>query len=190
MYLRRRCKVIKAGISVKVKGDGGAAQVRALEQLTRRQVLIGIPDARTERKTPTKLSPLMQLRKNLGAQSITNAQLLFIHTNGSPRNRIPARPVIEPAINEPGNKAMLTDEMKLAAGAALDGKAAQSLTFLRRVALMGQNVARGWFTDARNGWAPNKPSTIRRKGSARPLINTDQMRKAIIGVVEDAGVRA
>ena len=28
----------------------------------------------------------------------TNAELLFIHTNGSPENNIPPRPVIDPAI--------------------------------------------------------------------------------------------
>ena len=53
----------------------------------------------------------------------------------------------------------------------------------QRVAMMGQNFARGWFTDARNDWAPNAPSTVRRKGSTRLLIDTAQTRRSIIGIV-------
>ena len=46
-------------------------------------------------------------------EQITNAELLFIHTNGSPINNIPPRPVIEPAIKHDSER--LSGMMKKAA---------------------------------------------------------------------------
>ena len=54
-----------------------------------------------------------------------------------------------------------------------------------RAALAGQNAARRWFTDSRNNWAPNKPATIRRKGSDKPLIDTGVLRAAIVGITRE-----
>jgi hypothetical protein len=65
----------------------------------------------------------------------------------------------------------------------LDGKRDAAVTDLRRAGMEGQNRARAWFDDPRNGWAPNAQSTIRRKGSAKPLIQFDEMRKSIIYVL-------
>lgn len=36
-------------------------------------------------------------------------------------------------------------------------------------------------------WAPNAPATIKRKGSARPLIDTGQLRQSIRAVIEGTG---
>ena len=51
--------------------------------------------------------------------------------------------------------------------------------------IAAQNYCRDWFTDPRNGWPPNSPITIARKKSARPMIDTGTMRKAITYVVRD-----
>ena len=42
-----------------------------------------------------------------------------------------------------------------------------------------------WFENPQNGWPPNSPRTIRRKGSDQPLVDTGEMRKAITYVVRD-----
>lgn len=99
--------------------------------------------------------------------------------------RVPPRPVIEPAIEAKDNRAVIVEELKGAAVAALDGKPGEVTRRLKRAGMEGQNRSRAWFTDPRNHWAPNAPSTIRRKGSDRPNIDTSQMRKAIISIVTE-----
>ncbi|CAI3202747.1 hypothetical protein CNEO2_3080002 [Clostridium neonatale] len=50
----------------------------------------------------------------------------------------------------------------------------------------GQNIARDWFTNPSNNWAPNAKSTIDKKGSDRPLIGeTGHLRGSITYVVKD-----
>ena len=156
--------------------------------MTGNDVLVGIPEEDNRRK----------------AGDIGNAQLLFIHTNGSPLRNIPARPVIEPAIM--AHKDEISIEMKQAAVAFLTGNQTKGVMFLKRAGMIGQNVSRGWFTDSRNGWPPNADSTVREKlnklkgkklkdalavldsggsmeGVNTPLIDTGAMRKAITYVI-------
>jgi hypothetical protein len=124
-----------------------------------------------------------RLEKAAVESGVNNAELLYIHSNGSPLRHIPARPVIEPAITEPGNKALITKELGKAAEAGLAGNAADVTMRLNRAGMLAQNICRAWFVDPRNGWAPNAPSTIRRKGSDRPLIDTGALRQAITYIV-------
>ena len=152
-------------------GKGPGPVLNALQKLEKQQAYVGIPEARVARRE----------------QTINNAQLLFIHTKGSPLRGIPARPVIEPAIEATDNKASISEELKQAAKAALDGRPQLMKQFLKRAGLDAQNRVKAWFLDPRNNWAPNKPSTIRRKGSDKPLIDTSQMRNAITYVVTDNG---
>ena len=159
---------MKPTISVQTKSakvDIGAV----LNDLAGVQVFVGIPEANASRK----------------GEPVNNAQLIYIHTNGSPLKGISKRPVIEPAIEAKGNKEPIAEELELAAKAALDGDRDQVLRHLKRAGLTAQNAVRKWFTDPRNGWAPNSPHTIARKGSDNPLIDKDEMRKAITYVVKE-----
>ena len=54
------------------------ALVKAIKFLKQNEVYVGIADDTTEREEE-------------GTKEITNAELLFIHTNGSPINNIPPR---------------------------------------------------------------------------------------------------
>lgn len=54
---------------------------------------------------------------------------------------------------------------------------------LRSAGNLAASYAKKWFTDPRNGWAPNSPRTIALKGSSRPLIDTGAMQEAITYVV-------
>jgi hypothetical protein len=123
----------------------------------------------------------------LAKSEINNAELMFIHTNGSLLRHIPPRPVIEPAISDPDNRKLFLPELEAAAKAALAGQVLQVKAHLNRAGLIAQNVCRAWFVSPKNGWPPNAPSTIRRKGSSRPLILTGELRKSITYVVSDAG---
>lgn len=116
--------------------------------------------------------------------SVTNAELLFIHTNGSPLRHIPARPVIEPAVEAPETLAALAEDLKQAALSSLHGNASAARAGLERAGMRGETAAKAWFTGP-NGWPSNKASTLRKKRGNRPLIDTGAMRKAITHVVRE-----
>jgi hypothetical protein len=97
------------------------------------------------------------------ARTITNAELLFIFSKGSPLRNQPARPVLEPAIEAEGNRQAIAAELSGVAMALLEGRNGDATAHLRRAGVAGANAARGWFTDPRNGWAQNAASTIRKK---------------------------
>lgn len=140
-----------------------------LDAVRRTDVLVGIPQARNPRR----------------GIKIGNAALMYIHTHGSPIRHIPARPVIEPAIAADGNRQVISKELKDSAKANLEGEPVKAISFLRRAGQAGSNASKAWFVDPRNHWAPNRPSTIRRKGSARPLIDTGALRSSITYVVRE-----
>lgn len=139
-------------------------------------LLIGIPQKKTTREN----------------EAITNAELLFIHTNGSPINNVPARQVIEPALEDDMER--LTSMLKDFANEAIEGNFEEAQKQLERTGMRAQNVCRNWFTNADNNWPENAPSVRERKikkGSTepRPLIDTGELRKSIIYVVVKDGER-
>lgn len=147
-----------------------------LNKMMENEVYVGIADDTTEREADDT--------------GVTNAELLFIHTNGSPVNNIPPRPVIEPAIYN--DKDRLADMMKKAAQLFMEGRDEEAIKQLQRVGMRGQNVSRKWFVDEKNGWPPNAPAVREakiRKGSTdpKPLIDTGELRKSITYFVKTKG---
>lgn len=140
---------------------------KAAKFMQKNQAMVGIPQESSSR-----------------SGSVSNAEFLYIHTNGSPANGIPARPVIEPAIEKTDVMEKIADELKAAAVAALDGNTAKAKQHLERAGLYGENAAKEQFT-GENGWPANKASTIRAKGSDKPLIDTGALRSAITHVVKE-----
>ncbi|UUZ80639.1 hypothetical protein LJK88_38265 [Paenibacillus sp. P26] len=170
---------------------------KLLKDLEKTQVLIGIPEG------PANNRP---------EGSITNAQLLYIHTHGvrqkemreemqpeidkgtpyskayemylhehgSPLWHSPPRPVLEPAVNH--HKKQIAEKMKGITAEALDGR--DPAPAITRLGLYGQNIARDWFTNPNNHWAPNSPVTAELKGDDRPLIDQGELRKSITYVVK------
>jgi hypothetical protein len=160
---------MKPTLKTKTKGKGPSDLSALLKSLAKKQVLVGVPEDHTQRNT----------------QEMTNAGLVYIHTHGSALMRIPARPIIEPALKAPDNRARITKELAQAAEAVLASKPREVAPHLNRAGLLGANAAKRWFVDPRNGWAPNAAETVERKGSDRPLIDTAQMRRSITYVVKD-----
>jgi len=140
----------------------------AIKSIRELDVLVGVPQEKDSRE---------------GA--ISNAELAFIHTKGSPLRGIPARPIIEPAIED--NKEQVAELIKKSAQKALDGNKEGAIESLERVGMQGQNIVRAWFTNPKNNWAPNSPKTIKLKGSTRPLIDSGELRKSITYVVRKRG---
>lgn len=156
--------------------DKASKLIKGINYTKDNYLLIGIPQKKTIRED----------------EAITNAELLFIHTNGSPINNVPARPVIEPALEDDMER--LTSMLKDFANEAIEGNFEEAQKQLERTGMRAQNVCRNWFTNADNNWPENAPSVRERKikkGSTepRPLIDTGELRKSIIYVVVKDGER-
>lgn len=164
---------------VKESGEGMDAVKAAITFLKTHRVLIGIPQA-----APSKHG------------GITNAELAFIHTMGSPINRIPPRPFLEPAIEEA--KDNITGRMKASVEAAVSGDIGTAMNELDKAGQYGENAAKDYFTGGHfepntgitieGGWMRNrvsgKPVFVKGKSSTVPLIDTGDLRGSITHVIE------
>jgi hypothetical protein len=187
-----------AGVKV-TRNDQSKRVMDAIAKISRYQVYVGIPqDSADNRKaalrqmagkiqnpaTKSGRKKLRQIAASLNSK-VTNAELMWIQSKGSKLRHIPARPVIEPAIVAEGNKEAIAAELAGAAKATLDGKPDVALVRLKRAGMAGQRASQKWFTDARANFKPNAPSTIKAKGSDKPLIDQGILRSAITYVVKE-----
>ena len=191
-------------MKVKVKTvDKTQKVIKDIQAFTRMQVYVGIPEEKAPRKGQGPSNAQLAFLHTHGVRSVSmrfsmtasmvkhslnysQALALYLHTHGSPLMQIPPRPIIEPAIKAHGNLEPITMELRAAATAALAGQRQKAMTHLHRAGLTAQNAVRAWFTDPRNHWAPNAPSTIARKGSDKPLIDTGELRKSITYVLSNS----
>lgn len=118
---------------------------------------------------------------HVDGQALTNVQLAAVHEYGMPERGIPERSFIRATFREHREeyRALL---IKLVQDGVLEGK-----TSMRQaLGLLGQKMAadmKDKFT--KNDWEPNSPTTIARKGSSRPLIDTGALRASITYEVVD-----
>ena len=163
--------MFNVSVDISSNDDGLRVAERMMQDLFNTEALVGIPEEEAARES---------------GQGITNAALMYIHSNGSPLAGIPARPIIEPAIDNSKERigAILSD----AAKAAMDGSADAMMAQFEKAGLAGQNAAQAWFTNPANGWEELKPETVKRKirkGSTSPktLIDTGEFKKSVTYVV-------
>lgn len=176
----------------------------AVGALAKKEVLVGIPAEHSSRQTPSddninnaeliyiqshgvrkaEMRKEMQQHINAG-KTYSEAHSLYIQSHGSPLWHIPPRPVLEPSIE--ASKEPIAKQLQGAAVAAIDGNAQEVDNALHRAGIVAENAAKAWFENPQNGWPPNSPKTIAKKGSDSPLIDTGEMRKAITHVVRDRG---
>lgn len=147
--------------------DKTADVLKGLQALADRDILIGVPEAKSSRKSG----------------DITNAELAFIHSEGSPARNIPPRPFLQPAIE--ANQDRIAELHRGLFKAALNGGAGRTEIELKKIGMYGQNIARDWFTNPSNHWPALRPATIARKGSDKPLIDTGQLRKSVTYVIRN-----
>ena len=110
---------------------------------------------------------------------INNPTLAAILEHGSPANNLPARPFVEPGLE--AGKDRLARIMEIGLTRTLDGDEngiawALDAAGVEGVSLVQRKMIQGPF-------APNAPSTIKRKGSSRPLIDSGALRQAVSYVV-------
>lgn len=180
-----------------------------IERIEKYDVLVGIPAETSGRRqqgitnaelafihtngvvSRGNMAQIQKLREQTGS-TYTKAQQMFIQSHGSPAYRVPPRPIIEPAIEDEENSAKIQIFLDKAVDAFLDGNEEVGKQNLEKAGMMAQNVVRDWFTNPKNNWAPNAPSTIKawqRKhntlGSDKnPLIDLGELRKSITYVVK------
>lgn len=142
---------------------------KSIKELKKIDVLVGVPQEEAGREQ----------------NGITNAELLYIHTNGSPANNIPPRPIVDPAIQD--SKEEIGTLLKEAILKALEGDTDGAMAGMERAGTQGENAVKGWFTNPKNNWAENAKSTKKKKGSSKPLIDTGQLRKSITHAVKKKG---
>lgn len=104
---------------------------------------------------------------------IGNAALLCLHEHGSPQKGIPARPLLEPAMERAGESIAAAAEAALAA--ALSGSGARAALEPLGQAALAAVLA---YYDA-SPWPPNAASTVAQKGRSDPLVETGEMRGAL-----------
>ncbi len=181
---------------VTITMDNVSKVFASLQSLVGKQVLVGIPESKTDRQD---------------GGEVNNAQLAYIHEFGSPAANIPARAFLIPGVQKAEKPALY--QLRKAAHAALDGDPGKSDQALNAAGVVASNSARNEISTG--DFVPLSPSTIRNRrygrqtasmreseqvylrlvskgvdpGAAqaevgiRPLINTGQLRNAITYVV-------
>lgn len=159
---------------IKITKDMTDQVLRAVQDMERKKLLVGIPSDRAVRKDESDKQP------------INNAALGYIHENGSPVNNIPARPSLVPGVRAVKEKC--ADILQDAAGDAFTDKGAIERG-LNACGLVAQASVRKTMTEG-EGFEPLKAGTLaarKRKGfqGERPLIRTGQLRNSMTYVIRD-----
>ena len=160
--------MIKPTVHV-LRKTGQIDLAKRLEDVAKRDTLVGVPQFDSSRPDG----------------ELNNAELAFLHTEGSPAQKIPARPFLQPAIKS--DIAEIAELQKRVIKAALAGKADLAFRNQEKLGFHAQMLVQNWFTDPRNNFAPNAPYTIRKKGSSEPLIDTGRLRASIGYIVRENG---
>lgn len=194
--------------TVKVSAtDKIAALQQQLKELARKEVLVGITEDKAARQDDDKINnaellyvhthgvrqPAMrkEMKQNIdGGMKYSEAHSLYLRTHGSPLMQVPPRPVIEPAIED--KKEEIARQLGVASKAALDGNPAMAQAAMEKAGMIGADASQGWFDNPKNGWTPLAESTLQKREKKKnnrdeiiPLVDTDQMRKAIAYTVRD-----
>jgi hypothetical protein len=176
--------------------DNVGKLIDRVNEMTRSDVLVGVPAAKGARKEG----------------SITNAELARIHEFGSPVRNIPARPFLYPGIKRIRPQALAM--LKQGAKDALTGTGPSIDVTLNKVGMLARNSVVNEITDPDPPFAPLQPATIRARlrktaagrrqlrkykgnrqgmmewasgGNVKPLIDTGQLRASISYVVRKGG---
>lgn len=157
-------------MNVTVTKDDVAKVLANIQEMARKEVLVGIPAEKTARK----------------GDPITNASLAYIHEHGSPARNIPARPFLVPGVRTAAPKAAAA--MKRLAGQALTDASAVDKA-LNAGGLVAQSSVKKQIV-SQEGFSPLKQGTLaarKRNGfnGTKALIRTGQLLNSITYVVRE-----
>jgi len=187
----------KTGVYMREPVGGPKALMQAINQMASNEVLVGFPEASTDRKPEDPED---------GPKDLTNAALGYIHDNGAPEANIPARPFMVPGIENAKTKIVkIAKHMGQAVLTAKDPQGAIEQG-LHMMGLTAQASIRNVINDGID--PPLADRTVRaraakgRKGAqqeldnrakglppgkelAKPLVDTGQLRNAVNYVIRN-----
>lgn len=159
--------------TLKVTADFTENFNRIIKKFKNDAVLVGIPEADTNRKA------------NEGEEPITNAAILAINEFGSPANNIPPRPVMAIGIRK--SKTEIAEQFKLAVRGAFKSGLSALSTYYNRAGLIASNSIKKTINSQDGIREPSDATLAIRKAQGfkgtKALIVTGQMRNAITYVV-------
>lgn len=132
--------------------------------LTQYQIQVGVFSSKTKRKETY----------NVG---LTNAELMFIHENGSPLHHLPERPVLDMTIKY--GQSLLPSTIQKAIDAYSVSGENGAKKELNKLCLRMENYARDIIYSNDGRLAPNAPSVAKRKKGNHPLFDTGQLARSI-----------
>lgn len=110
---------------------------------------------------------------------VNNAELMYIHENGSPLQHIPARPVLQMTIDY-AKTSLLPKAVDKATNAYLATENIKDFeNELTKLCIQIEKYARKIIYSNDGRLAPNAPRTIARKGDNHPLFDTGQLARSI-----------
>ena len=118
-------------------------------------------------------------KKKAGNLKINNATILSIMEHGSPVKNIPPRELLRPVVKK--HEAKIREIFNNVYKMLLEGNEIGAEKQMDILAQRMQRWTQAYFVED-NGWAPNAPSTIKAKGSDKPLIDTSSLRQSIRGI--------
>lgn len=144
--------------------DNVSKVIGGIEKLATTRVMVGVPAEKSARQ---------------GGDPISNAELAYIHSNGSPEAGIPAREFLKSGVET--KKDEIGDRFEKVGRDALDGNAAAVDRGFNAIGLIGQNAVRAKINEGLD--PPLKPATLaarRRRGRTgeKPLIDRGELRNA------------
>lgn len=123
--------------------------------------------------------------KDCGGNVARNADLLYLHEHGSPARNIPPRPVLKIGLSGKDTQKKINQLLRQGAMVALTGDTEKAMTYYEKAGMVGVAAVKGTFGSG--SLAPNAPSTIARKGSSAPLIDTGALQGSITYAVRKKG---
>lgn len=125
---------------------------------------------------------LVGVPKGAGAyeDGVNFATIMAVNNFGSADGRIPARPVLQPAVEEGAPVYRRLAEVMLPK--VLSGDM-EMRVLLEQMGSLAEGHVKQYITDLRT--PPNAQSTIDKKGSDNPLIDTGALRQSIRYVIDD-----
>lgn len=162
--------MIQPSVSLIGKQQVDAALKKLTQQFEREemQILVGVPEGAGSYAAEN------------GKQALTIATIAAVNEFGTADGHIPARPFLGPAIEEGAPKFVRVIELGLPK--VLAGEQPMSW-LMHRVGNIAKSEVQQKITDVKT--PPNARSTIARKGSDNPLIDTGALRNSIDYLIID-----
>lgn len=145
-------------MTLKVTKDTVGRVLASIQRLVGQEVLVGIPASQAE-------------RSDEDPKPMNNAQLGYVHENGSPAQNIPARPFLIPGVEDAQES--YTNHLQKAVSAAMSGDDNKMQTELNAAGLIASSGARNKITTGE--FEPLSPATVRNRRKSR---STKSMRAA------------